>query len=66
MPVIILDNCTGCGACVAVCRFEALTLEVERPDGFGQKRAIVDEQKCCDCDECLIACRYQAIISETL
>jgi len=66
MAVIILDKCTGCGACVAVCRFDALALETERPDGFGQKRAVVDGQKCCDCDECLIACRYQAITSETL
>ena len=64
MSVIILVNCTGCGACVAVCRFDAMTLGVERPDGFGQKRAVVDEKKCSDCDECLIACRYQAIVTK--
>lgn len=62
MAITILENCTGCGACVAVCRFDALTLETESPDGFGEKKAVVDPQRCCDCDECLPVCRYQAII----
>ena len=63
MAISILENCTGCGACVAACRFDALILETERCDGFGRKRAIVDEHTCCDCDECLPACRYLAIVS---
>ena len=66
MAVIILDKCTGCGACVAVCRFDALTLETECPDGIGGRKAVVDVDRCCDCGDCLAGCRYQAITSETL
>ncbi len=66
MAITILEHCTGCGACVAACRFDALTLETEYPEGFGQKRAVVAGERCCDCNECLSACRYWAITSEIL
>ncbi|MCK5912841.1 MAG: 4Fe-4S binding protein [Desulfuromusa sp.] len=63
MAVIVLDNCTGCGVCVAVCPYSALSLETELPNGFGGKKVVVDSCICHDCGNCLPACRYQAIIS---
>ena len=61
MSVTILDKCTGCGSCIAVCRLSALTLETELPNGFGSKKATVDINLCCNCGDCVPACPHQAL-----
>ena len=61
MPVTILDKCTGCGACIAVCSLFALTLEAELPNGFGCKKAVVDINLCGNCGDCIPVCPHQAI-----
>jgi uncharacterized Fe-S center protein len=52
-PTIITKNCTGCGACVAACLHEALTLE-------GDKAAL-DNEKCVGCGACMHECEYRAL-----
>ncbi|MDX2495064.1 MAG: 4Fe-4S binding protein [Desulfuromusa sp.] len=61
MAVTILDKCTGCGSCIAVCPRSALTLETEFPNGFGNKVTVVDKQLCDDCGICVSACPHQAL-----
>ena len=61
MPIIVLDNCTGCGRCVATCPVNAISLETEFPDGFGKKMATIDQRRCTLCEACLPGCPYQAI-----
>ncbi|NOQ41926.1 MAG: 4Fe-4S dicluster domain-containing protein [Desulfuromusa sp.] len=61
MPISILDKCTGCGSCVAVCPYSALTLETDLPNGFGSKKAVVNIGLCCDCGDCIPVCLHQAI-----
>jgi|GEM_PF-2085242 len=66
MPLPTIHNhCTGCGRCVAACLFTALSLETEQPNGFGQKRAVIAEDRCTGCLACLPACPYQAISGGT-
>lgn len=54
--VVDLDNCNGCGRCVADCPFSAVTL-APRSDGrpFFQE-AVVDSDKCVSCGICVGAC----------
>ncbi len=61
MPVVVLDHCTGCGACVASCTAAAISLQTEGPDGFGRKKAVVSYALCLSCGACLLACPHQAI-----
>lgn len=62
MPVTILDQCTGCGACIGLCPVSALTLETEFSNGFGRKKAVVNNDLCYNCGACSPACRHQALI----
>jgi ferredoxin len=59
---LILPACTGCGACVARCPTRAITLETERPGGFGAKRAAVDPARCTGCGDCVPACPHAALV----
>jgi len=61
VPVVILDHCTGCGACVASCRVSAISLQTESPDGFGRKKAVVAYALCLSCGACILDCPHQAI-----
>ncbi len=61
MPVIILDHCTGCGACVASCQSGAITLQTDSADGFGRKKAVVSFPLCLSCGACILTCHHHAI-----
>ncbi|MCX7927379.1 MAG: DUF362 domain-containing protein [Candidatus Omnitrophica bacterium] len=52
-PIIKLNNCRGCQACVLVCPKGAITL--------NQQKATVDQRLCIGCASCIAACRYRAI-----
>jgi uncharacterized Fe-S center protein len=52
-PTLIEKNCTGCGACVAACLHEALSLTDEK--------AALAREKCVGCGACLHECEYQAL-----
>jgi ferredoxin/coenzyme F420-reducing hydrogenase delta subunit len=56
VAVVHLDNCNGCGRCVADCPFSAITL-VPRSDGaaFAQQ-AQVSPDRCVSCGICVGAC----------
>ena len=47
------SNCTGCGACTAVCPRECLQLE---PDAFGFPFPQLNEAACADCGRCVRTC----------
>ena len=47
--------CSGCGTCVSVCPYDAISLDPER------KVAVVDEALCKGCGTCAGACRASAI-----
>lgn len=51
--VIDKKVCAGCGACVATCPVEAITLK----DGV----AVVDPSKCISCGACTATCPVGAI-----
>ncbi len=61
MPVVILDHCSGCGACVASCQPGALSLQATHADGSGSKKAVVSFALCLSCGACILACRLNAI-----
>lgn len=51
---VVLDRCKGCGLCITVCKFDALTLE-------GDK-IVLDEPKCKLCSVCTFSCPDLALI----
>jgi uncharacterized Fe-S center protein len=46
--LIDISKCTGCGQCVEVCPFKALSLVEEK--------MVRDDEKCMDCSHCLYLC----------
>ncbi len=54
---VIADKCTGCRACVDMCKRKVFTLDSE------QKRAVVAQlDQCVGCGKCLSKmCRHDAI-----
>lgn len=49
----ILDACTGCGVCAAVCPSAAVRMQ---PDAHGFLRPVVDDAACTDCGLCTGKC----------
>jgi len=62
---IIPEKCIGCGLCLKVCIYNALTLR-ERPEHPKKyKLAVIDLNKCTFCGACVEECKkYGAIILE--
>ena len=56
------DECTGCGACVAVCRTNALSMKV---DSEGFRRPVLASDKCVGCGKCGRACPVISIPQES-
>jgi heterodisulfide reductase subunit A len=52
---ILLDKCTGCGLCVKVCPYNAITVNKET------KKAEVVEAACAGCGTCGAECPFEAI-----
>jgi heterodisulfide reductase subunit A-like polyferredoxin len=45
--------CVGCGQCIKVCKYDAITI-------IG-KKAVIDPSKCQQCGRCVKVCPYDAI-----
>ncbi|MEE8590933.1 MAG: electron transfer flavoprotein subunit alpha [Spirochaetia bacterium] len=52
---IIVDKCVGCGLCIKVCAYDAVSLV--------DKMAVLNE-RCTVCGACVSACKYDAIVIE--
>ncbi len=52
---IIVDKCVGCGLCIKVCAYDAVSLV--------DKKAVLNE-RCTVCGACVSACKYDAIVIE--
>ena len=52
-PIVLKENCTGCGACAQACPAEAIRI-------IGKKSRI-DNARCIGCASCIAACSYSAI-----
>ena len=62
---ILEEKCIGCGLCIKVCPYNAITLQ-ERPGHPKKyKLAVLDLNKCTFCAACIEECKkYGAIILE--
>ncbi len=49
------DNCIGCGRCVTICDFGAITTSK------GNPRPVIDSEKCVGCSACASVCPVSAI-----
>jgi len=58
VPSVMDTRCVGCGLCVEVCPFRAITLVEQRP---FQLKAQINEVLCKGCGLCAAACRGKAI-----
>jgi ferredoxin len=50
------DLCSGCGVCIAICPYEASTIEKSE----DKIRSAIDELKCKRCGVCISACPSDA------
>ncbi len=62
IPVIIDDNCTGCGKCINLCPVEAIGLvSANDPVNHLRKKARLEEDICLGCGVCLKGCSKNAL-----
>ncbi len=54
IPIINLEECTGCGNCIEVCPPEAIVLRNEK--------ALIQEDLCEECGFCAAECPVKAIV----
>ena len=54
--VVDLENCNGCGRCVADCPFDAVTLRPRTDGAAFSEEAVVDSDACVSCGLCVGAC----------
>lgn len=47
------EDCCGCGACLAICNKQAITMRVD-PEGFSYPE--IDRTKCVKCHMCFKVC----------
>ncbi len=55
-PVVNTPLCAGCGSCMAVCLFDAISINAGR--------AFIDHEKCTGCGECMNVCFMAGISAE--
>ena len=55
---VLQDKCTGCGACLILCRFGAIK---ETPVSFGEYSYTVDPTSCEGCGACVRFCPKKAV-----
>jgi ferredoxin len=61
-PLIIEQNCNGCGKCVSLCPVEAISLVSSNdPQKPLKKKAKTDLENCLGCGVCLKGCEKNAI-----
>ena len=53
------DKCTGCGECLRVCRFDAISEESQNDGGRG--KVTIDPVACEGCQVCALVCPARAI-----
>ncbi len=59
--LLVRENCTGCGGCLSSCPAGALSLETEQANGWGKKKALINQQTCTKCGACIPACPRQSL-----
>jgi hypothetical protein len=59
-PLVVLDKCKGCGACVGLCAAKALRL-VDALEGKGQN-ILLDQSRCVGCGACFLACKHGGLV----
>lgn len=57
-PVVMPARCTGCGACIAACRPDAIVMAQEES---GRKHAQIKKDRCQLAGDCVVACPHEAI-----
>jgi Na+-translocating ferredoxin:NAD+ oxidoreductase RNF subunit RnfB len=57
LPVVNMEECTGCGKCVSACPVEAMSLvSANDPHQPNRKKALVYEEFCLGCGLCIRTC----------
>ncbi len=57
VPLVVEENCQGCGICQKHCPGEAISLE----EGQRGKVAVINPSLCLGCGECIGVCPYGAV-----